>query len=66
MMDWLRADPVRALAALAVLIVATVGLLQLTPPCVEWREWKRSKQGRGIHTTELLIPPFFCIGSRQL
>lgn len=54
------------LAMVAVLVlVAIVGLLQLTPPCSEWRAWKASKQGPGFHTLELMIPPFFCIGSRQ-
>ncbi|MCA1703193.1 MAG: hypothetical protein LC808_07935 [Actinobacteria bacterium] len=48
-----------------VVLAAIVGLLQLTPPCTEWRAWKASKQGPGIHTLELMVPPFFCIGSRQ-
>lgn len=54
------------LVMVAVLVVAgTVGLLQLSPACKEWRAWKASKQGPGSHTLELMVPPFYCIGSRQ-
>lgn len=66
MMEWLRANPTRlVVVALAVVVIVVVGLLQFTRPCTSWREWKRSKQGPGIHTDELLIPPFYCLGSRN-
>jgi hypothetical protein len=49
----------------ALVLAGIVALLQLTPPCSDWRAWKASKQGPGVHTLELMVPPFFCIGSRQ-
>lgn len=54
-----------AVGATLVLAVALVGALQLSPACVEWRAWKASKQGPGFHTMELMLPPFYCIGSRD-
>jgi len=65
-METVRDNKSLRVTLVSVLVLAAiVGLLQLTPPCSEWRAWKASKQGAGFHTMELLIPPFFCIGSRQ-
>lgn len=61
----LAADPWRIVLAAFVLVTAVVGLLQLTPPCTEWRAWKASKRTHGIHTLELMTRPSFCIGSEQ-
>lgn len=33
-------------------------LLQLSSPCAEWRAWKASREGPGIHTMELRTRPF--------
>jgi hypothetical protein len=57
--------PWRLALAAVVLTAAAVGLLQLSPPCREWRAWKESKRGPGFHTMELMTRPFFCIGSEQ-
>lgn len=56
---------VAAICAMLVLATLLVGALQLSPACREWRAWKASKQGPGFHTMELMIPPPYCIGSRD-
>lgn len=65
MLDRFGRNPVVAVLVLVVTLIAVVGLLQLSPSCREWREWRAFKQGPGPHTDELLIPPFYCIGSRE-
>ncbi len=65
MQDFLRSARLRVAVAVVLIVTAVVGLLQFSPPCSDWREWKASKQGPGFHTMELMVPPFFCIGSRQ-
>lgn len=65
MIGWLRQNPWRIALAAAVLVAAVVGLVQLSPPCRDWRAWKESKRGPGMHTMELRTRPSYCIGSEQ-
>ena len=52
--------PLRLLLATLLLVGAVAGLLQLTPGCRDWRDWKAFKEGQRYITLELRSQPFGC------
>lgn len=53
--------PLRIALACAVALVAIVALIQLSPPCHDWRAWKDFKEAQGrFQTLELFTKPAYC------